>query len=166
MNTREKEFDYPKGEENVYIQYPGSGGVLLKNYWWRKFLFSWKFDGMRLFLSSYPTVESRILFHRQIEDRVQTLAPFLSFDNDPYIVLADGKLYWIIDGYTSSRYYPYSEAFSGIEGNIGSKRRPDRQQVTLPGPVQRQFAGANYVRNLVKALVDAFNGTVTFYVFD
>lgn len=165
VNTKEKEFDYPKGEENVYIQYPGSGGVVLENYWWRKFLFGWKFDGMRLFLSSYPTAESRILFHRQIEDRVQTLAPFLSFDNDPYIVLADGKLYWIIDGYTTTRYFPYSEPFSGIERSIRSKRRPDRQAV-LPGPVRLQFAGENYVRNSVKAVVDAFNGTVTFYVFD
>ena len=166
VNTREKEFDYPKGEENAYIQYPGSGGVSFKNYWWRKFLFGWKFDGMRLFLSGYPTAQSRILFHRQIEERVQTLAPFLTFDNDPYIVLAEGKLYWIIDGYTSTRYFPYSEPFAGIEKNIGSKRRPDGRQPALPGSVQRQFAGANYVRNSVKAVVDAFNGTVTFYVFD
>jgi hypothetical protein len=166
VNTREKEFDYPRGEENVYIQYPGSGGVPFKNYWWRKFLFGWKFDGMRLFLSGYPTSQSRILFHRQIEDRVQTLAPFLRFDNDPYIVLADGKLYWIIDGYTSSRYYPYSEPFSGIVGNTGSKRIPDRQQIAIPGPVKHRLSGANYVRNSVKAVVDAFNGTVTFYVFD
>ncbi|MGD8304987.1 MAG: UPF0182 family protein, partial [Desulfobacterales bacterium] len=166
VNTLEKEFDYPKGEENAYIQYPGSGGVLFKNYWWRKFLFGWKFDGMRLFLSSYPTAQSRILFHRQIEDRVQTLAPFLKFDKDPYIVLAEGKLYWIIDSYTSTRYYPYSERFSGVEGNIGSKRRPESDQFAYGVPLPRRFVGANYVRNSVKAVVDAFNGTVTFYVFD
>jgi uncharacterized membrane protein (UPF0182 family) len=139
-----------------------AGGVTFKNLWWRKFLFGWKFNDMRLFLSRYPTFESRILFHRQIEDRVRTLAPFLTFDNDPYIVLADKKLYWIIDAYTSTGYYPYSEPFSGIEEHFHSEHQPE----VVPNSVQRRFSGANYVRNSVKAVVDAFNGTVTFYILD
>jgi len=84
VNTSEKEFDYPKGEKNVYIRYPGEGGVLM-NGLFRKFLFGWKFDGTRLFLSGYPKEDSRIQFHRQVQDRVKTLASFLVFDDDPYI---------------------------------------------------------------------------------
>ncbi len=137
VNTREQEFDYPSGDENVYTRYTGTGGVQLSSFW-RKFVFGWKFDGTRFLLSGYPTRESRILFHRQIERRVRRLAPFLRFESDPYIVLEEGRLYWIIDAYTASTRMPYSE----------------------------QFAGVNYLRNSVKAVVDAFNGDVTFYRFD
>jgi uncharacterized membrane protein (UPF0182 family) len=139
VNTTEQEFDYPSGEDNVYNRYSGKGGVQLSNIW-RKFLFGWIFDGTPLFFSSYPTPESRIMFHRNIVDRVRTLAPFLTFDSDPYIVLGkDGNLYWIIDAYTTSRYFPYSE--------------PDQH-------------GINYIRNSVKVVVDAFNGSVDFYMYD
>jgi uncharacterized membrane protein (UPF0182 family) len=137
--------------------------VQFNNYWWRKFLFGWKFDGMRLFLSSYPTTDSRILFHRQIEDRVRTLAPFLKFDDDPYIVLADGKLYWIIDAYTTTRYYPYSERFSGMKADAA---RPLQRLAPTRRLKKPEFSDINYVRNSVKAVVDAFHGSVTFYVFE
>jgi hypothetical protein len=161
-NSDEQEFDYPSGEENVYSHYEGQGGVRMSNIW-RKFLFGWKFDGTRLFLSSYPNPDSRIMFHRQIRDRVQTLAPFLHFDNDPYVVLSEGKLYWIIDAYTSSTYFPYSEPFSSrevIEYKEGNMTR------TLINQIAPQLDGANYVRNAVKVVVDAYNGSVDFYVFD
>jgi uncharacterized membrane protein (UPF0182 family) len=161
VNSREEEFDYPRGEENAYIRYPGQGGVALRNLW-RKFLYGWMFDGLRLFLSGYPTTESRIMFHRQIEERVSLLAPFLEFDDDPYIVLADGRLYWIIDAYTTSGFFPYSEPFTP-EGRLQSLQRGGigytRQELG-------RFAGANYVRNAVKAVVDAFDGSVDFYIFD
>ncbi|MGW8194838.1 MAG: UPF0182 family protein [Desulforhopalus sp.] len=164
VNTSEQEIDYPKGEKNSYIRYPGQGGVVLKSLW-RKFLYGWKFDGLRLFLSEYPTRESRIMFHRQIKERLMTLAPFLEFDDDPYIVLADGKLYWMVDCYTTSDYYPYSERFS-TEKAVG----PDQSAGNLSGRYREQklnrFRGSNYVRNSVKAVVDAFNGSVDFYVFD
>jgi len=162
VNTTEEEFDYPKGEENAYIRYPGNGGVKLENLW-RKFLFGWKFDGMRLFLSGYPTHESRIQFHRRIDERVRLLAPFLKFDDDPYIVLAEGRLYWIIDGYTTSEFYPYSEAFQS-EGRIQVRRGAGNEVFTRKE--LSHFEGKNYVRNAVKAVVDAFQGTVTFYIFD
>lgn len=162
VNTSEKEFDYPKGEENVYIRYPGTGGVLLKNLW-RKFLYGWKFDGVRLFLSEYPGPESRIQFHRQIHERVRLLAPFLEFDDDPYVVLAEGKLFWIIDGYTTSRFYPYSEPFRS-EGRVQVTGGPGR--AVFSERELSNFEGKNYVRNSVKAVVDAFNGSVTFYVFE
>jgi len=102
-------------------------------------------DGLRLFISEYFTPESRVLLHRNIVERVERLAPFLTFDRDPYIV-ADGDHYsYIIDAYTSSSNYPYSEAYRGS---------------LLP------LHGRNYLRNSVKAVVDAYNGSVTFYVFD
>jgi hypothetical protein len=161
VNTREAEFDYPRGEENAYIRYSGNGGVRMQNVW-RKFLYGWMFDGMRLFLSEYPTAESRIMFHRQIEERVNILAPFLEFDDDPYIVLAGGRLYWIIDAYTVSDSYPYSEPFAPESGIEAGGRAGDVYAQQQLG----RFRGSNYVRNAVKAVVDAFDGTVDFYVFD
>ncbi len=137
VNTKESEFDYPSGDENVYTRYAGDGGVQLSSLW-RKFVFGWKFDGTRFLFSGYPTHDSRILFHRQIEDRVRRIAPFLHFESDPYIVLDQGRLYWIIDAYTTSKRLPYSERFEGV----------------------------NYLRNSVKAVVDAFSGHVEFYRFD
>jgi hypothetical protein len=162
VNTREEEFDHPSGDQNVYIRYPGSGGVRLAN-WWRRFVFGWKFDGTQLLVSSYPTADSRIMFHRQLRERLQTLAPFLEWDLDPYIVLIDGQLFWIIDGYTSSTYYPYSEAFSSRE--VIEYRETNRSR-RLTSRVAPHLDGVNYVRNSVKAVIDAFNGSVDFYVFD
>ncbi|MEE4310250.1 MAG: UPF0182 family protein [candidate division KSB1 bacterium] len=162
VNSREKEFDYPSGEENIYVQYEGNGGVEISNLW-RKFLFGWKFDGTKLFLSSYPTSESRIMFHRNIRERIQLVAPFLEYDDDPYIVLVDGKLYWIIDAYTTSEYYPYSEPFSSreyIEYKKGNRQR------MLTTDVGYRLDGINYIRNSVKVIVDAYNGNIDFYVFD
>jgi uncharacterized membrane protein (UPF0182 family) len=162
VNTREEEFDHPSGDENVYIRYPGSGGVGLTN-WWRRFVFGWKFDGTQLLVSSYPTAESRIMFHRQVRERLRTLAPFLEWDLDPYIALVDGRLFWIIDGYTTSTYYPYSEAFSSRE--VIEYRETNRSR-RLTSRVAPHLDGVNYVRNSVKAVIDAFNGSVDFYVFD
>jgi uncharacterized membrane protein (UPF0182 family) len=162
VDTSEPEFDYPSGDENVYVRYSGTGGVRITNLW-RKFLFGWKFDGTRFLLSTYPTPESRVLFHREIRERVRTLAPFLKFDADPYVVLVDGKLYWIIDAYTASAYYPYSEPFSATEPI--ESRQAERERKTAHGSTAA-LAGVNYVRNSVKAVVDAFNGSVTFYVFE
>jgi uncharacterized membrane protein (UPF0182 family) len=161
VNTREQEFDYPQGEENAYIRYSGNGGVPLQNLW-RKFLYGWMFDGMRLFLSEYPTAESRIMFHRKIDERVKVLAPFMEFDDDPYVVLAGGKLYWIIDAYTTSDSYPYSEPFVPVGG---TRTAPSSGVLYTPAELER-FRGNNYVRNAVKAVVDAFEGTVDFYIFD
>jgi hypothetical protein len=114
-------------------------------------------------LSVYPTPETRFLFHRRVADRVATLAPFLSLDPDPYVVLANGRLYWILDAYTTSRYYPYSEPFSSREvieyGDAATRSY-------LSGSVVPGLDGVTYARNSVKAVVDAFDGTVRLYVFD
>ncbi len=141
VNTKEKEFDYPSGTENVYTRYNGTGGVRLSSIW-RKFLFGWKYDGTKLLFSDYPTDSSRIMFHRQVRQRVELLAPFLKFDKDVYIVVANGKLYWMLDAYTTSRYFPYSEQSNSY------------------------LTGINYIRNSVKVVINAYNGKVNFYIMD
>ena len=144
VRTTEKEFDFPQGQANAETVYDGKGGIALSSFW-RKLVVAHEGDELRLFISGYFTPESRVLLRRNIVERVERLAPFLIFDHDPYIV-ADGDHYsFIIDAYTSSTNYPYSEAYTG----------------SLP-----RFHGRNYLRNSVKAVVDAYNGSVTFFVFD
>ena len=144
VRTSEKEFDFPRGQANAETIYEGKGGIPLSGFW-RKLVVAHEFDGLRLFISGYFVPASRVLLRRNIVERVERLAPFLIFDHDPYIV-ADGDHYsYIIDAYTSSTNYPYSDAYQG----------------SLP-----QFHGRNYLRNSVKAVVDAYNGSVTFYMFD
>jgi uncharacterized protein len=144
VHTTEKEFDFPQGQANVETIYQGNGGIPLSNSW-RKLVIARQFDGLRLFISGYFTPQSRVMLRRNIVERVQTLAPFLSFDRDPYIVADLDHYSYILDAYTTSRNYPYSESYQG----------------SLPA-----FRGENYLRNSVKAVVDAYNGSVTFYVFD
>ncbi len=162
VGSEEEEFDYPKGEENEYFRYNGEGGVLISNFW-RKFLFAWKFDGTRLLFSGYPTENSRIMFHRQIRERIKNIAPFLYLDNDPYVTLINGQIYWIMDAYTASSYYPYSESLGSIE----------KTQYKQDGNIQQpqsaslnHLHGKNYVRNSVKVFVNAFTGKVELYIFD
>lgn len=165
-NSTEPEFDYPSGRENVYAHYQGEGGIQLASLW-RKFLLGWKLDGTPFLMSSHLTSESRIMFRRAIAERVQTLAPFLELDEDPYVVVANGKVYWMVDAYTTSRHYPYSEPFSSderielAENGVAQVLRPNANS-----HVPRYFDGANYIRNSVKVVVDAFDGAVTFYVFE
>lgn len=162
VNTKEAELDYPSGENNVYARYAGAGGVQLESFW-RKLVFGWKLGGTRLLFSSYPTPESRILFRREVQERVSTLAPFLDFDRDPYIVLAGGRLQWIIDGYTTSGHYPYSDPY--FEGDPAQATKGGEARPAVAS-VASFLHGKNYVRNSVKAVVDAYDGKVTFYVFE
>lgn len=162
VNSDEMEFDYPSGEQNRYTHYQGAGGVAIDSLW-RKIIFGWKFDGARLLFSTYPRDGSRIMFHRQVRERVQRVAPFLEFDEDPYIVLADGRLYWIIDGYTTSRHYPYSEPFSSREV---VQYRDNSRAVGFGRRTAVDLHGVNYLRNSVKAVVDAYEGSVDLYVFE
>jgi len=141
VKTKSKEFDYPKGEENVYTSYTGVGGVEI-NSPLRRFLYALRFGSLKLFLSSDVTKESRILYYRNIKMRVSKIAPFLTFDRDPYLVIAEGKLYWILDAYTATDRYPYSQ------------------------PLPLDGGKVNYIRNSVKAVVDAYGGTIKFYQTD
>ncbi|OUM99275.1 MAG: hypothetical protein BAA04_11135 [Firmicutes bacterium ZCTH02-B6] len=137
--TPDFEFSYPSGDDNVRTTYRGTGGVPLSSIF-RRAAFAARFQTVNLLLSDEITSSTRILFRRNVMERLQTLAPFLRFDSDPYAVLADGRLFWIVDAYTTASGFPYA----------------------MPHPRWQ----ANYVRNAVKAVVDAYNGTVHFYVFD
>jgi uncharacterized membrane protein (UPF0182 family) len=133
------EFDYPKGDKNVYTTYSGTDGVPIGGIT-KKALFAWYFGDINILLSEYITGESRILFRRNIQERVRMIAPFLRLDADPYVVVSDGRLFWIQDAYTTSSWFPYSNAMDD--------------------------GSANYIRNAVKVVIDAYNGTVDFYVSD
>jgi len=144
VRSKTKEFDYPRGNQNVYTTYQGDGGVQLSS-WLRKIVYAWQFSDIKILLTGYVTDHSRIMLHRIITDRDETIAPFLSYDSDPYIVVGeDGRLYWIHDAYTTSNMYPYSE----------------------PITESRRTRGFNYIRNSVKVVIDAFNGKVSYYVVD
>ncbi len=142
VNTKEQEFDYPKGDKNVYASYQGRGGVQINSFF-KKLAFAIKFSDMRILLTGYITSDSRLMFDRSIKKRVKNIAPFLAYDRDPYIVNGeDGKLYWIQDAYTVSDLYPYSD------------------------PTGSGYNKFNYIRNSVKIVMDAYNGELTFYIVD
>ncbi len=134
-----KEFDYAKGQENVYNVYAGRDGVSLASLW-RRALFAWAFGDFKLLISDNVTATSKILFRRLIQDRIRRIAPFLRLDRDPYLVVSDGRLIWLQDAYTVSDSLPYS-------------------QLTQPGSI-------NYIRNSVKIAVDAYDGNPVFYIAD
>jgi uncharacterized membrane protein (UPF0182 family) len=142
VSTGIKEFDYPKGNENVYASYQGNGGIPLDSIW-KRLLFAWTQKDINILLTSYLTPQSRIQIWRSVQERVSQVAPFLLLDHDPYAVLSEGKLYWIQDAYTVSDRFPYSSP-----------------QAT--GSAQ----GMNYIRNSVKAVVDMYDGTVSLYAMD
>ncbi len=144
VNTKAKEFDYPKGNQNVYTSYKGKGGVRISSLF-RRVVYAWKFSDLKILLTGYITPQSRIMFYRNIRLRDKVLAPFLSFDRQPYPVIGkDGHLYWIHDAYTTTNMFPYSEP-------------------VFQNPIER---GMNYIRNSVKVVIDAYNGNVSFYVID
>ncbi len=138
VKTGIEEFDYPRGEDNVYTFYEGSGGIPLNSYI-KRLAFSLRLGDINILLSQYLDSNSRLMINRNIHDRVRLVAPFLRYDQDPYIVISDGKLYWIQDAYTISDHYPYSE------------------------PTNSEL---NYIRNSVKVVIDAYNGNMTFFIAD
>jgi uncharacterized membrane protein (UPF0182 family) len=139
VRTETEEFDYPAtGEENEYTYYEGKGGVSLGSFI-RRIFYAWQLGDLNILISGQLTPESRVLYYRNIRERVNHLAPFLELDSDPYLVLMDGRLFWIQDAYTTSDRYPYSQPLGG---------------------------GLNYIRNSVKVVIDAYDGDVTFYVTD
>ncbi len=147
VNTRAKEFNYPSGEENVFANYTGEGGVKIKSIF-RKALFALRFGSLKILLSNDITQDSRIMYYRDIEERVRRVLPFLRLDHDPYMVVTkEGELKWIYDAYTTSDRYPYAEL---VRDAFGS----------LPG------RSINYIRNSVKVVIDAYDGRMTFYIAD
>lgn len=146
VKTKSKEFDYPKGEENVYTTYQGRGGVEINSFLKRLF-FAIKFNSIKLFLSNDVTSESRILYYRNIKERVEKIVPFLTLDRDPYAVVADNKIYWIYDAYTKTSDYPYSQPLI-LNGGPSTSLR------------------VNYIRNAAKIIIDAYDGSISFYQVD
>lgn len=138
-NTSSPEFDFPLGDTNKDSFYQGHGGVKLDTFL-KRLIYAFSFQNFRIQISSYFSDESRIHYYRTIEERVTKIAPFLRYDADPYPVVADGRIYWIIDAYVLDSHFPYSEAF-------------DRY-------------GNNYIRNPVKVIVDAYNGDTRFAIID
>lgn len=139
VRTNAQELDYPAGEKNVYSTYGGEGGVSVRSFL-RKLLFAARFGTLNIPLAKDITGESRVMFYRNIHERVKKAVPFLTYDQDPYLVISEGgRLFWLIDGYTTSDRYPYSEPVKGV---------------------------GNYIRNSVKAVVDAYHGSLAFYVSD
>ncbi len=153
--TRQPEFDYPLGDENASYEYTGTGGVSLNGP--RRLAYAYDLGAMPLLLSNYVTPDSRIQYHRSIRDRVSQLAPFLSLDSDPYLALIDGRMQWIIDAYTTSNRYPYSQPL----------QRSQSGGAQFDGAIRSIAAsGTNYIRDAVKVVVDAYDGAVTLYVAD
>src|SRR5437762_3482513 len=139
VRTRSQELDFPAGDQNVYARYQGEGGIPIGS-WGRRLLFAARFGEPKIVLSDDLTADSRILINRTVSERIRLIAPFFRFDRDPYVVVADdGRLVWMLDGYTTSDRYPYSDPVRGI---------------------------GNYMRNSVKVTVDAYHGSVRFYVAD
>lgn len=140
VNTKQKEFDYPAGDTNVYSNYEGKNGLEINSFG-RRLILSWVLKDYKMVLSNQVNNNSQILMNRNIAERTKKIAPYLSFDSDPYIVIDDqGKLFWILDAYTTSSRYPYAQPF-------------DRQ-------------GNNYLRNSVKVTCDAYTGDMKFYIAD
>jgi len=143
VKTRQKEFNYPQGDTNNLTSYEGTGGIVVGGFFRRLLIALDRGDLTKLPFSDDVTADSRLLMRRNLRERVETLAPFLLFDEDPYIVVGtDGRLSWIFDAYTTSDSYPYARHY-----------RVGRDAI-------------NYLRNSVKVIVDAYDGTTTFYVFD
>lgn len=138
VNTKTQEFDYPSGDDNVFSTYEGGSGVGLDSFM-RKIMFAFSLGDYKLLLASDVDYSSRVLYYRNIKQRVQKIAPFLDYDSDPYIVLSEGKLYWMWDAYTTTDKYPYSEPYNKVN---------------------------NYIRNAVKIVIDAYTGNVDFYISD
>ena len=139
VRTGLEEFDYPMGDQNATTLYAGDGGVHIGPLW-KKLAFAAHFGSLDMVLSNYLEEDTNILLRRNIRERVHTLVPFLELDSDPYLVVSEGRLFWILDAYTSTSRYPYSESFRN-----------------------KRF---NYLRNSVKVVVDAYHGSVDFYVAD
>lgn len=135
------EFDYPSGDENKYTRYKGEGGSRLDTFL-KRLLFAISFSDINILISSSIGPDSRVLFRRNIIEMVHTLTPFLEIDDDPYLVISDGKMYWIFDAYTVSDRFPYSTPMRTPGGKI------------------------NYIRNSVKIVIDAYHGRMSYYIAD
>jgi uncharacterized membrane protein (UPF0182 family) len=154
---RDAEYDRPSGSADQYVTYDGSGGIPVGSYW-RRLLYGYKYKEFNFLISSVFNKNSKIMYGRDPRQRVQTVAPFLTLDGDPYPAVIDGKIVWILDGYTTASTYPYSQQVD--------LRAATSDSLTGEGIVEQAQQNINYLRNSVKATVDAYTGQVTLYSFD
>ncbi|MCC6163783.1 MAG: UPF0182 family protein [Acidobacteria bacterium] len=147
VRTNTKEFHYPSGDDNVFTEYGGTGGVDIGTLW-RKLMFAIRFGSGKALLSDDLRPDSRVIYYRRISERVRKIAPFLTYDQDPYLAIADGRLFWIQDAYTTSSRYPYASAIASAANTSVSNN------------------SINYIRNSIKVVIDAYNGTTRFYLVD
>lgn len=138
VNTKLDEFDYPKGDDNKYTKYQGKGGVAVGSLW-RRLLYSIYFNDKNILFTKYISKDSKVAYNRTIAERVKKLAPFIVYDTNPYLVISNGRLYWMIDAYTVSGRFPYSQ------------------------PFKNRF---NYIRNSIKVVIGAYDGDVNYYIVD
>ena len=152
------EFDYPQeGQQYAEYAYQGEGGVILNSFW-RKIAYMLKFDNeINFVLPGEISSTSRILYNRNIKKRIQKIAPFLRYDGDPYMIIHNGRLIWMIDAYTITHRYPYS---------VSMKEFVDQRRRQLPDTQRDDQPWGNYIRNSVKVIVDAYDGTVDFYIME
>lgn len=155
--TTTEEFDYPQGDTNALTHYAGQGGVPMPTIVHR-LAYALDRNSLELLISNYFTQQSRIHYYRDIQTRVSHIAPFLQFDQDPYLAIVNGKLIWIIDAYTVSDRYPYSEPFSRLKNSMAIAKDSNLAKLTQ--------SDINYIRNSVKVTVDAYDGTVQFFIVD
>lgn len=155
--TTTDEFDFPQGGTNAANRYDGIGGVAIQG-WGQKIAYAMDFGNLQILISNYFGPTTKIHYHRQIRERVQHIAPFLRYDRDPYLVLANGRLQWILDAYTVSDRYPYSEPVNA-QLNLNDPQKSNSASSLVSGNI-------NYIRNSVKVVIDAYDGNVDYYVVD
>jgi uncharacterized protein len=151
------EFDYPRGDDNAFTRYNGQGGVPISSIG-RRLAYAYDLGSLQLLISDYLNNNTKIHYYRQIQARVRHIAPFLHFDSDPYLVTVNGRLHWILDAYTVSDRYPFSEPVA--QSPESATLLQDSKIATLVGN------NLNYIRNSVKVVVDAYDGTLKFYIVD
>jgi hypothetical protein len=151
------EFDFPQGDSNAYTYYEGAGGVPIPSIW-QRLAYAYDLGSLETLISNYFTEDSKIHYRRQIRERIHEIAPFLQLDHDPYITIIDGRLQWIVDTYTLSDRYPYSEPVAQTT-SIFPKVSAEAFRDISRGDF-------NYIRNSVKVVGDAFNGSLRFFVVD
>lgn len=175
VNTKAEEFDYPKGDQNVYSTYAGTRGIRIGSFL-RRLAIAWNLSDLNLLVSSYLTDESQLLMRRNVRDRVKAVAPFLKLDRDAYIVAAGGRLTWVLDGYTTTDRFPYAQRTVDRVGETASATstgssasdsargtNATRDQTLVPFLSPRAY---NYIRNSVKITVDAYDGSIKLYLAD
>lgn len=175
VNTKAEEFDFPKGDQNVYSTYAGSKGIRIGSIW-RRLAIAWNLNDLNLLVSSYLTDDSQLLVRRNVRDRVKAVAPFLKLDRDAYIVAAEGRLTWVLDAYTTTDRFPYAQRTVDRPGETASATstgssasdsargtNATRDQTLVPFAAPRAY---NYIRNSVKITVDAYDGSINLYLAD